>query len=77
MKWLPAESISNPTIPLQISSVIGTGRVVGSGPATNGSFAVNGLGGDNVAKLEEVLITCDHQNDNLKGKKSNCSHFET
>ena len=42
---------------LQISSVIGTGRVVGSGPATNGSFAVNGLGGDNVVKLEEVLFT--------------------
>ena len=29
---------------------------MGSGPATNGSFAVNGLGGDNVVKLEEVLF---------------------
>ena len=32
---------------LQISSVIGTGRVVGgSAVTTNGGFAVNGLGGD-------------------------------
>ena len=31
----------------QISSVIGTGRVVGGSAATtNGGFAVNGLGGD-------------------------------
>ena len=40
----------------QISSLIGTGRVVGSAATTNGGYSVNGLGGDSGGgvKSEEV-----------------------